>query len=452
MAARTDGLPDLLTKRRQFTIEDDFNRDVDSADWVTTLTDTGTASVGDAVGGILAIVPSDGTVADNDEAYVESANEVFKFTANKPLLFEARIQFTEANTDDANILVGVMDAVGANSLVDNGGGPPSSYSGANLHKVDGGTVWIAETSNSTTQITTELSAANLNNLAKRAVTAGGAAYQTLKIEYMPYSSTNAYVSFFVDGVLVAMQWGAEIGLAPMQALQNIAVINGKPSVYGDAAMALVQASPHCEDIEEYFENENTPNPTAVCVAKRRGRKPVVAKFSVEDAKRAGLWGKQGPWQAYPKRMDAQMYETMPYPAGPDLSNWIKAFEDVLVRLPSGHVQNLYRPGDKVIIRIGQQQIIARGLLNPNLPQRMPVVVESRLCTKILDFLWHLLGQWPHCLLKLSAWPIVNDCKSPVVCALIYPRLDKHPHFIGALIGHREYINQTMPSHILVDSL
>lgn len=103
-------------------------------------------------------------------------------------------------------------------------------------------------------------------------------------------------------VLVCVQWGAEIGLAPMQALQNIAVINGKPSVYGDAAMALVQASPVCEDIEEYFESEGTPNPVAVCVAKRKGRKPVVAKFSVEDAKRAGLWGKQGPWQAYPKRM------------------------------------------------------------------------------------------------------------------------------------------------------
>jgi len=103
-------------------------------------------------------------------------------------------------------------------------------------------------------------------------------------------------------VLVCVQWGAEIGLAPMQALQNIAVINGKPSVYGDAAMALVQASPVCEDIEEYFDGEGTPNPVAVCVAKRKGRKPVVAKFSVEDAKRAGLWGKQGPWQAYPKRM------------------------------------------------------------------------------------------------------------------------------------------------------
>jgi hypothetical protein len=105
-----------------------------------------------------------------------------------------------------------------------------------------------------------------------------------------------------EDVLVAMQWGRELGLAPLQALQNIACINGKPSVYGDAAMALVQASHVCEDIEEFFEGEDTPNPVAVCIAQRRGRKAVKATFSLEDAKRAGLWGKPGPWQAYPKRM------------------------------------------------------------------------------------------------------------------------------------------------------
>jgi hypothetical protein len=103
-------------------------------------------------------------------------------------------------------------------------------------------------------------------------------------------------------IMVCVQWGYELGLAPMQALQNIAVINGKPSVYGDAMMALVQASPVCEGIDEHIENEGTPNPVAVCIAKRKGRNPVIARFSVEDAKRAGLWNKQGPWQAYPKRM------------------------------------------------------------------------------------------------------------------------------------------------------
>lgn len=103
-------------------------------------------------------------------------------------------------------------------------------------------------------------------------------------------------------IMVCIQWGMEMGLAPMQALQNIAVINGKPSVYGDAMMALVQASPVCDGVEESIEDEGTANPVAVCVARRKGRAPVTVRFSVEDAKRAGLWGKQGPWQAYPKRM------------------------------------------------------------------------------------------------------------------------------------------------------
>lgn len=98
-------------------------------------------------------------------------------------------------------------------------------------------------------------------------------------------------------VLVAVQMGAEIGLSPMQALQNIAVINGRPSVWGDAAMALVQAHPDCEDVIEECDGK-----AATCTVKRRGRQPVVSRFSMDDAKRAGLLGKQGPWTQYPARM------------------------------------------------------------------------------------------------------------------------------------------------------
>lgn len=104
-----------------------------------------------------------------------------------------------------------------------------------------------------------------------------------------------------QNILVAIQWGMELGLAPMQSLNSITVINGRPSIWGDALMALVQSSPVYEDIEEYMEDEGTPNPVAVCVATRKGHKPVTAKFSVEDAKRAGLWGKNT-WASYPRRM------------------------------------------------------------------------------------------------------------------------------------------------------
>lgn len=99
--------------------------------------------------------------------------------------------------------------------------------------------------------------------------------------------------------VIAMQMGHEIGLKAMQAIQNIAVINGRPSVWGDAAKAIVQASPLCEDIIETFDEATM---TATCVAKRVGQEPHVSTFSKKDAEVAKLWSKPGPWQQYPKRM------------------------------------------------------------------------------------------------------------------------------------------------------
>ena len=98
-------------------------------------------------------------------------------------------------------------------------------------------------------------------------------------------------------VIVAIQWGAEIGLPPLQAMQNLAVINGRPSIWGDAVIALVRGSGLLEDIREDISETG-----ATCTVKRKGEQPVARTFTVEDAKRAGLYGKQGPWQQYPKRM------------------------------------------------------------------------------------------------------------------------------------------------------
>ena len=125
-----------------------------------------------------------------------------------------------------------------------------------------------------------------------------------------------------ESVFIAVQMGLELGLSPMAALQNIAVINGRPGIYGDAALACVRASGLLERYEEWYEVDGKPlvtgsnhprNPTsqevenASCTAyvltKRKGSEEVrVEGFSTGDAKQANLWKKAGPWSQYPTRM------------------------------------------------------------------------------------------------------------------------------------------------------
>lgn len=105
-----------------------------------------------------------------------------------------------------------------------------------------------------------------------------------------------------EKAMVAIMHGMEVGMTPMAALQSIAVVNGRPTIWGDGAIGLVRGSGKCEWIKERIEGDGD-NMVAICDVKRKGEAdPIRATFSVADAKKAGLWGKQGPWQQYPKRM------------------------------------------------------------------------------------------------------------------------------------------------------
>ena len=110
-----------------------------------------------------------------------------------------------------------------------------------------------------------------------------------------------------DDIILAVQFGAEVGLRPLQALWNIATINGKPSIYGDAMLALCKTHPAYVSIEETL-NGIGDKMEARCVVIRRGEPPFISTFSVEDAKTAKLWNKKGyngqdtPWITNPKRM------------------------------------------------------------------------------------------------------------------------------------------------------
>lgn len=105
-------------------------------------------------------------------------------------------------------------------------------------------------------------------------------------------------------IFVAIQHGREVGLAPMQAIQSIAVVHGRPCLWGDALPALVRSSGLCKYIKETLHGEGDKM-FAVCEAARNDDESVATQqFSVADAKRAGKWNpaKGGPWKSYPQRM------------------------------------------------------------------------------------------------------------------------------------------------------
>jgi hypothetical protein len=193
----------LMTAPDTYLFEDDFINDQADTVMVDTVTDSGTVASGDAVGGIMVLTPSDGTVADNDEAYLATPNEVFKFAAGKPMHAVCRLQFTEANTDDANVAFGFQNAVGANSIVDNGAGVKTSGSGAMIYKVDGGTKWKCVTAMNGTITDADDTSTTV---------AGGSSYQVLEIDVVDSNVNSGYitVTFKVDGRYLVKSDGSVI--------------------------------------------------------------------------------------------------------------------------------------------------------------------------------------------------------------------------------------------------
>lgn len=103
-----------------------------------------------------------------------------------------------------------------------------------------------------------------------------------------------------EQVVMQLQTGFDLGIPVMLSLQAVAIIGNRPCLWGDVMKAIVERSPLCEYVRETYDEATQ---TARCEAKRAGRPmPHVQTFSVQDAKTAHLWGKQGPWTNNPKRM------------------------------------------------------------------------------------------------------------------------------------------------------
>ena len=117
-----------------------------------------------------------------------------------------------------------------------------------------------------------------------------------------------------EAAFVVIQYGLELGLGPMAALQGIANINGKPSIYGDLMLALARGSGLFDEaafIETVAETEKEGLVATVTVRRLPDGKPKTASYSMAQAKKCMVYSKgktvaladkPGPWQSHPERM------------------------------------------------------------------------------------------------------------------------------------------------------
>lgn len=218
--------PDAFFKGRQtFGFFEDFMTPLVSGDLATPLTaDSSSASTlflvltgTGAKGGILSATQD---ATDNDELYWATTNKLFKFVAEKPLLFETRIQYSEGATNANNVMVGFVSTAAANTIIDDGAGPVANATMAVIYKVDGGTVWRCRS---------QVGAAVGQTDTISQHTAGGSAYQTLRIECTPYSSTKVRIDYFLDGVQMLDTNGKPIShdLTFTNAVEMLAFVGSK---------------------------------------------------------------------------------------------------------------------------------------------------------------------------------------------------------------------------------
>lgn len=172
-------------------------------------------------------------------------------------------------------------------------------------------------------------------------------------------------------ILVAIQWGLELGLQPMQAMQNIAVINGRPSLWGDAVIGLVRGSPLCEYIIEEDDGH-----IARCRVKRRGEDEQFREFSTADAQAAGLSNKQGPWTQYPKRMRQMRARAFALrDVFPDVLRGMPVAEELMDSVKDmGEVQKPNRPA---VAHQEELPVYPDGSLETNLPKWEMAVMSSK---------------------------------------------------------------------------
>jgi hypothetical protein len=98
-------------------------------------------------------------------------------------------------------------------------------------------------------------------------------------------------------IVAMVLYGQDLGLSPMQAIQGIYVVKGKPQMSAQTWIALTRRAGHRLSVAEH-----TARTCTVEILRGDTGEKHAETFTIEDAETARLTGKDSMYSKYPKRM------------------------------------------------------------------------------------------------------------------------------------------------------
>jgi hypothetical protein len=97
------------------------------------------------------------------------------------------------------------------------------------------------------------------------------------------------------GAFAVVQYGHELGIGPMTALQSMSIVQGKICMSGQMMLSIALRNGVTYQIKEHTNTK--------CQILFKGSNiEFLSSFTVEEAKQAGIWKSQGGWEKYPQDM------------------------------------------------------------------------------------------------------------------------------------------------------
>ena len=97
------------------------------------------------------------------------------------------------------------------------------------------------------------------------------------------------------GAYAIVQYGHELGVGPMTALQTMSIVQGRICMAGQMMLAIALRNGVTYEIKKH-----TPEMCEIFF--KNGNIHFTSTFTVQEAKQAGIWKAQGGWEKYPQDM------------------------------------------------------------------------------------------------------------------------------------------------------